>query len=167
MCIRDRLFLLSALLLLVWSNRRYPQMQGSGFLHQTPWLMSDAVFVGLLAIFAVAFVVSLGFLIRRNARVWAPACVLAVGAFGVLYGLTTISGNAQFTGAGNPPNIFIIGIDSLRPDQTGYFGNTTGLTPNVDKFLQQSTVFDKAYTCLLYTSPSPRDLSTSRMPSSA
>ena len=26
---------------------------------------------------------------------------------------------------------------------------------------------DKVYTCLLYTSPSPRDLSTSRMPSSA
>ena len=25
----------------------------------------------------------------------------------------------------------------------------------------------KTYTCLLYTSPSPRDLSTSRMPSSA
>ena len=28
-------------------------------------------------------------------------------------------------------------------------------------------VFDKAKACLLYTSPSPRDLSTSRMPSSA
>ena len=27
--------------------------------------------------------------------------------------------------------------------------------------------FDKETTCLLYTSPSPRDLSTSRMPSSA
>ena len=27
--------------------------------------------------------------------------------------------------------------------------------------------FDKEYGCLLYTSPSPRDLSTSRMPSSA
>ena len=26
---------------------------------------------------------------------------------------------------------------------------------------------EKAYLCLLYTSPSPRDLSTSRMPSSA
>ena len=26
---------------------------------------------------------------------------------------------------------------------------------------------DKVYVCLLYTSPSPRDLSTSRMPSSA
>ena len=30
-----------------------------------------------------------------------------------------------------------------------------------------STPVDFAYTCLLYTSPSPRDLSTSRMPSSA
>ena len=27
--------------------------------------------------------------------------------------------------------------------------------------------FERAYSCLLYTSPSPRDLSTSRMPSSA
>ena len=28
-------------------------------------------------------------------------------------------------------------------------------------------IYDKDYACLLYTSPSPRDLSTSRMPSSA
>ena len=28
-------------------------------------------------------------------------------------------------------------------------------------------IFDNFITCLLYTSPSPRDLSTSRMPSSA
>ena len=30
-----------------------------------------------------------------------------------------------------------------------------------------SEIWDYLYTCLLYTSPSPRDLSTSRMPSSA
>ena len=38
-------------------------------------------------------------------------------------------------------------------------------------FLFKSGIDDKAFTaflnCLLYTSPSPRDLSTSRMPSSA
>ena len=34
-------------------------------------------------------------------------------------------------------------------------------TPKKDKY------FDQLYICLLYTSPSPRDLSTSRMPSSA
>ena len=31
----------------------------------------------------------------------------------------------------------------------------------------RNVVIDKSYGCLLYTSPSPRDLSTSRMPSSA
>ena len=34
-------------------------------------------------------------------------------------------------------------------------------------FLEQSMVSDEDSVCLLYTSPSPRDLSTSRMPSSA
>jgi len=162
------LFLLSALLLLVWSNRRYPQMQGSGFLHQSPWLLSDAVFIGLLAVFAVAFTVSLGFLIRRNARVWGSACVLAVGVFGVTYGVSTTTGNAQFKSAGangaGSPNIFIIGIDSLRPDQTGYFGNTTGLTPNVDKFLQQSTVFENAYTPYARTFPAWMSILTGAEP---
>ena len=33
--------------------------------------------------------------------------------------------------------------------------------------LSQNVVFTRFYYCLLYTSPSPRDLSTSRMPSSA
>ena len=32
---------------------------------------------------------------------------------------------------------------------------------------EQALVIQGIYTCLLYTSPSPRDLSTSRMPSSA
>ena len=40
-----------------------------------------------------------------------------------------------------------------------------------DKNLDTKQVSDKeaedAFSCLLYTSPSPRDLSTSRMPSSA
>ena len=31
----------------------------------------------------------------------------------------------------------------------------------------KSGIFDVSHICLLYTSPSPRDLSTSRMPSSA
>ena len=32
---------------------------------------------------------------------------------------------------------------------------------------EQGVLLVRPYTCLLYTSPSPRDLSTSRMPSSA
>ena len=37
----------------------------------------------------------------------------------------------------------------------------------VEKASLEETTFNYLYSCLLYTSPSPRDLSTSRMPSSA
>ena len=36
-----------------------------------------------------------------------------------------------------------------------------------ESFLRPTAEIYSDYTCLLYTSPSPRDLSTSRMPSSA
>ena len=36
-----------------------------------------------------------------------------------------------------------------------------------DDDTETSTETETSYSCLLYTSPSPRDLSTSRMPSSA
>ena len=49
--------------------------------------------------------------------------------------------------------------------------NTQTLLPLYKTFvrpiLQYNSVIWSPYTCLLYTSPSPRDLSTSRMPSSA
>ena len=38
---------------------------------------------------------------------------------------------------------------------------------NVQDFIESNGNVAKIYDCLLYTSPSPRDLSTSRMPSSA
>ena len=37
----------------------------------------------------------------------------------------------------------------------------------VTDIIRKSPRFEEKYSCLLYTSPSPRDLSTSRMPSSA
>ena len=47
-----------------------------------------------------------------------------------------------------------------------YFGITADAdTDEAKKFIEYS--MSEGYTCLLYTSPSPRDLSTSRMPSSA
>ena len=48
-------------------------------------------------------------------------------------------------------------------DQRKYVLDLTRLTPRDANWVEES----KGGTCLLYTSPSPRDLSTSRMPSSA
>ena len=48
-------------------------------------------------------------------------------------------------------------------------GDPKLVTPNVQEGILSATdiVGYIPYVCLLYTSPSPRDLSTSRMPSSA
>ena len=66
---------------------------------------------------------------------------------------------------------------SLHPEENSSQGGSfyNSLTPSNIKKLQiseffntnKSTFSDISLPCLLYTSPSPRDLSTSRMPSSA
>ena len=63
----------------------------------------------------------------------------------------------------------IVGSSNLVPnnDPTLMFANS-GMVQfkNVFTGLEKRN-YQRATTCLLYTSPSPRDLSTSRMPSSA
>lgn len=51
------------------------------------------------------------------------------------------------------PNIIFIGLDSLRPDFTGYFGPQKINTPNINQFLQSGTTFREAYTPLARTFP--------------
>ena len=43
----------------------------------------------------------------------------------------------------------------------------TGVIVEIDDYSKLAKKYEGIETCLLYTSPSPRDLSTSRMPSSA
>lgn len=62
------------------------------------------------------------------------------------------------------PNIIFIGLDSLRPDYTSYFGNQQVKTPNVDQFLQSASVFTQAYTPLARTFPSWMSILTAKYP---
>ena len=76
---------------------------------------------------------------------------------------------AQPDGRTNVPGLFIVG------DLTGVpllkFSADTGtravMTIDAEPSFKDRDTSDQAVVCLLYTSPSPRDLSTSRMPSSA
>ncbi|EKD54526.1 MAG: hypothetical protein ACD_60C00075G0005 [uncultured bacterium] len=51
------------------------------------------------------------------------------------------------------PNIILIGIDSLRPDFLGFFGYTP-ISPHIDHFLNNATVFSESLTPLARTYPS-------------
>ena len=66
---------------------------------------------------------------------------------------------AQSSKQTDKPNIVFILVDDMGFGDVGYNGSEIA-TPNLDKMAQSGT-------CLLYTSPSPRDATLSRMPSSA
>ena len=65
------------------------------------------------------------------------------------------------------PNVVLVMADDQGWGQTGYYNHPVLKTPHLDAMAKAGLRFDRFYACLLYTSPSPRDLSTSRMPSSA
>lgn len=66
--------------------------------------------------------------------------------------------------ADKQPNVILIGLDSLRPDFTGYFGNSTTKTPNIDAFLQHANTFTHAYTPLARTFPAWVSILTGQYP---
>jgi len=62
------------------------------------------------------------------------------------------------------PNIIFIGLDSLRSDFVGYFGNKNLKTPNIDSILTSSTIFTESYTPLARTFPSWISILTGKYP---
>jgi len=64
-----------------------------------------------------------------------------------------------------PPNVFIILVDTLRADRVGAFGAVRELTPTFDSVAETSYVFQKAYSSSSWTSPAVASLFTSRYPS--
>ena len=93
-----------------------------------------------------------------------------------ILGIFLISCNNHFE---QKHNILFISIDDLRPTMNSYnYENEEMITPYMDKLASEGVQFNNAFTniavcgasrasCLLYTSPSPRDVHLSRMPSSA
>lgn len=51
------------------------------------------------------------------------------------------------------PNVLFISFDALRPDHLGFYGAERKITPNLDRFLEEATVWDEAYTPMARTWP--------------
>ena len=61
-------------------------------------------------------------------------------------------------------NVVLIVLDTVRADRLGCYGNTLGLTPEIDRFAGGAVRFDQAYSHAPWTLPSIASLFTSRYP---
>jgi len=52
------------------------------------------------------------------------------------------------------PNLVLITIDALRADHLGAYGRDRGLTPNLEAFAREATVYSAACACAPWTMPS-------------
>lgn len=63
-----------------------------------------------------------------------------------------------------PPNIILIGIDTLRADALGCYGAPPGRTPAIDRLAEEGVVFTAAYAASGWTLPSFASIMTGLYP---
>ena len=60
------------------------------------------------------------------------------------------------------PNILWIGLDQIRRDTPGCYGNSVCQTPNIDRLAREGVVFDRAYTTCSLCTPARASMLTGR-----
>jgi arylsulfatase A-like enzyme len=60
--------------------------------------------------------------------------------------------------------VVLISIDTLRADRLGAYGNTQGLTPNLDAFAREALVFEQCWSAANNTGPSHMTIMTGLLP---
>ncbi len=81
-------------------------------------------------------------------------CVLSLTTFAVPFAMA----------APPAPNVILITLDTVRADRMGFLGSKLGLTPNLDAFARQSSVFTRAYSQVPLTAPSHATILTGTYP---
>lgn len=129
--------------------------------------VANALFYLLSAVLLVALVLtllSIGQIIIKNRH----KLLIRIMLVGLIVGIPLIVYAEKLSHHPLPtnskPNIIIIGIDSLRPDFTGMSNTSKSVTPNMDKFLKNSLVFERAFTPLARTFPAWMSIMTSQNP---
>lgn len=148
----------------LWNARAFPRSkvkyfdQDFALSEAGGWLfyLQGAVIV-LLLLYAAAI-----FLPRRNWR-WGGSIATLSIFVGVTVAFVTYDNQASHLGP-KRPNVILIGIDSLRVDRVARAQGASVLTPNIDRFIKRSSLFQKAYTPLARTYPSWMSVLTGQFP---
>lgn len=159
---------LGVLLLFIANNILYPNsLFGMAIAVMLPRWLSEVTFIILLAIFSVASILALYevfYCYARKLWFWIMLIVLS-GAVVFLAILPTIQiDEPAQVGQYKQPNVFIIGLDALRPDRVHFYGYSKTQSPTIDNFLQQSINFRNAISVMARTSPSWVSILTGQYP---
>jgi arylsulfatase A-like enzyme len=81
-------------------------------------------------------------------------------------GAVALLANPKVLGAAadQRPNLVLISLDTLRADHLGCYGNTEDLSPRIDEFAKQATLFTSALAPAPYTLPSHATLLSGQNP---
>jgi len=73
---------------------------------------------------------------------------------------------AAFVGCGDakPPNIVLISLDTTRADHLGVYGYEKHTSPNLDRFAERATVYERAYSTSSWTLPTHASIFTGLLP---
>jgi arylsulfatase A-like enzyme len=74
------------------------------------------------------------------------------------------AGQPARQGTGRPPNVVLYLVDTLRADHLGVYGEGRGLTPHLDAFAREATLFEDATAPSSWTRPSVASLLTGLAP---
>lgn len=86
-----------------------------------------------------------------------------LASFGIME-VVTVEQRPRELATQEAPNVVIIVVDTLRYDRLGCYGNTRGLTPNIDAIANRGVVFEAAYSAAPWTWPSTASIFTGLTP---
>ena len=90
---------------------------------------------------------------------------LPLGFHAALIALLALGSGCDPVERGEPPNVLLIVVDTLRADHLGAYGYPLETSPNIDRFAAESLQFDYALSPAPWTSPAMASLFTSTYPS--
>ena len=158
---------IACLALLMLNNHYFPHSFFSYLLQQfsfTHLLAPLLLMVSVVLLFIATALAYLNFFYFRRHLFWGSLFLL----LGLIITIMSINARRQHGHVSSivtaKPNIILIGVDSVRPDFTGAFGNNRVHTPHLDAFLNTAATFTQAYTPLARTFPSWISILTAKYP---
>lgn len=123
----------------------------TGVIKSMFWLFSSVL--GGVATIALLVLLAPHAKARKLALRCVVYAVLAIGAVQVVTWTREYSLANADVPSGGPPNVIVIGIDSLRTDVVGGESGALGFTPAIDRFLRDAVLFHDTVTPLGRTFP--------------